>query len=121
MRVLAFWIAVVALCCAAILLHPARAQVAPDPSQFPNCEGFIASHCCCTNGACFVISRADIVRIDETHYRILRTGEIVEAKGKSPDGRVRRCTYDYDPQRGFVRIGHPDAKTSCLYVTETGS
>lgn len=98
------------------------AQQGPDPARYPNCEGFISPSCCCTNGGCFFISRSDIVRIDETHYRIIRTGEIVEAKGRSPDGRVRRCTYDFDPQQGgFIRIGHPDAKTSCLYVTEPGS
>lgn len=84
------------------------------------CDGFISASCCCTTGACFVIPRSEIIRLDETRYRIVRTGEIVEAKGASPDGQVRRCTYDHD-HTGFVRIGHPDAKTSCLYVTETGS
>lgn len=98
----------------------ARGQNALVQTQHPNCEGFISPSCCCTNGGCFFISRSDIVRIDETRYRIIRTGEIVEAKGRSPDGRVRRCTYDLKDGH-FVRIGHPDAKTSCLYVTEPGS
>jgi hypothetical protein len=83
------------------------------------CDGFISASCCCTSGACFVIPRSEIIRLDETRYRITRTGEVIEAKGSSPDGQVRRCTH------GMVgneyRIGHPDAKTSCLYVTETGS
>lgn len=86
------------------------------------CDGFISASCCCTTGACRVIPRSEIIRIDETHYRIIRTGEVVEAKGRSPDGQVRRCSYDWDSETGqAVRIGHPDARTSCLYVTETGS
>jgi hypothetical protein len=97
---------------AAIIAGPSMGQ--------DTCEGFISAQCCCTSGACFVIPRSAIIRLDEKRYRIIRTGEIVEAKGSSPDGLVRRCTFDnHDGQ--FVRIGHPDARTSCLYVTETGS
>jgi hypothetical protein len=92
---------------------------APSMGQ-DTCDGFISASCCCTSGSCRVISRSEIIRLDDKHYKIIRTGEIVEAKGFSPDGQVRRCSYDWENGQA-VRIGHPDAKTSCLYVTETGS
>ncbi len=105
---------------ALVLLAPARAQESPDPLQYPNCEGFIAASCCCTANACFDVPRGGIVRLTEDTYRILHTGEVVKAKGRSPHGRVRRCTGNRD-ENGWSMIGHPDAKTNCLYVTETGS
>lgn len=102
------------------LALPARGQDVPPIESYPNCEGFIARECCCTANACFDIPRSAIERLTEDTYRIIRTGEVVKAKGRSPDGRVRRCTGNRT-ETGWHFIGHPDAKTNCLYVTDTGS
>jgi hypothetical protein len=98
----------------------ARSQTSPDPHFYPNCQGFIAAQCCCTNFACFEIPRSEIEHLGNNRWRILRTGEIVEAKGRSPDGRVWRCTGNSDGAY-WSKLGEPDARTNCLYVTETGS
>lgn len=113
-------VAVTALMLSAVTLPPATAQEAPGLDLYPNCEGFIDASCCCTANACFDVPRNEIERLTEDTYRIIRTGEVVKAKGRSPHGRVRRCTGNRD-ETGWHMIGHPDARTTCLYVTDTGS
>jgi hypothetical protein len=107
------------------LLLLASVAVIVLPSSFARaadtCAGFINPRCCCTTGACFEISASDYVRLDETRFRIVRTGMIVEASGRSPDGKARLCTYDYDSDGNIVRIGHPYAKPSCFYFVEPGT
>jgi len=111
-------LALAALIVCAVILPRAQAQ-SVDP--YPNCEGFIDHKCCCTAGACFDVARSEIERLTEDTYRSIATGEVVKAKGRSPHGRVRRCTGNQDDNGAWYAIGHPRARTNCLYVTDTGS
>ena len=111
MRMLAFWIAVVALGCAAILLSPGQAQ---ETADFPGCHGFISHSCCCTSNGCFDIPNDDAEYIGGDEWFIRSRNEIVKRTGWSKNEKTWLCTNVFE-NGAFSRIGDPTAPVKCFW------
>jgi len=79
---------------------------------------WIASSCCVTNDCCFEIAERDVVDLGNNKLRIVASGQVVERKGFSPDGKYYRCACDLNDGKWVV---HPTAHTRCLFTPMQGS
>jgi hypothetical protein len=82
------------------------------PQQNPNCEGWISHSCCCTNDCCFVVEPGTVEAVDQDHYRILATGQILKRTGWSKNGMFMRCACDQIEGKWTV---HSGAMTRCIF------
>lgn len=89
------------------------AKTARGQSQeYPNCEGWISSSCCCTNDCCFVVEPGTVEAVDQDHYRIVASGQVIKRTGWSQNGRFMRCACDHIDGKWTI---HPTAETRCIY------
>lgn len=89
---------------------PARGQ------DWPNCREFgfnIATSCCCTANCCSEASPGEFRHLGGTTYRSTVTGQDIERKGWSPDGRTVKCACDLI---NGTYTKHPLARVHCLFV-----
>jgi len=87
---------------------PALAQ----QDTHPNCAGWIDFSCCCTNNCCFEVQPGTVEQIDEDHWRIVASGQVLKRTGWSKDGRFMRCACDSIDGKWTV---HPAAFTRCIF------
>lgn len=89
---------------------PARAQ------DWPNCREFgfnIATSCCCTANCCSEAEPGEFRHMGGNTYRSTVTGQDIERKGWSPDGRTVKCACDLI---NGTYTKHPLARVHCLFV-----
>lgn len=80
---------------------------------------FMSKNCCFTNNCCFPISHSDVVDLGNNRFKIVASGQEVNATGFSPDGKYWRCACDLDMNGGWKV--HLKANTRCLYIPFQGS
>jgi hypothetical protein len=119
-----------------ILVFDARAASfveggGPHPSPLmPDIEAydafyssFVDPSCCRTSQCCWEISDDEVVDLGDNKFRIVASGQVVERKGYSPDGKYHRCACDYvagAPGYANWKIW-PGAHTRCLFTPSFGS
>lgn len=111
------WVALILtwLALALTFMAPARAHHSEQHNWLLT---WIASSCCVTNDCCFEIAERDVVDLGNNKLRIVASGQVVERKGFSPDGKFYRCACDQIDGKWVV---HPTANTRCLFTPLQGS
>jgi hypothetical protein len=79
---------------------------------------WIAHECCVTNDCCFEILERDVIDLGGNQLRIVASGQVVQRRGHSPDGKYYRCACDNIAGKWVV---HPAAHTRCLFTPMQGS
>jgi hypothetical protein len=98
--------------------HPS--PLASDPQAYAAFYGsFVPTACCFTSQCCYEIDDDDVEDLGSNSFRIKASGQIVERKGYSPDGKYHRCSCDYH-DTGWWKIW-PGANTRCLFTPSFGS
>lgn len=119
----------------AVSIIRARAQ---EPLQGyhsnPSLLTWIPSTCCVTNDCCWEIQGTEVRLLPPSEwpqilspgsfgemgaewYEIRSTGQKVQRKGFSPDGKFYRCACDYDAESKTWNR-HQGANTRCLFVPQ---
>jgi hypothetical protein len=122
------WMALVAIICITAQAygqtyegprHPS--PIMPDRQAYDAFySSFVDPSCCRTSSCCWEISEDDVVDLGYNKFRIKASGQVVERKGYSPDGKYHRCACDYSADTGQWHIW-PGANTRCLFTPSFGS
>lgn len=83
----------------------------------PWLKTWIEPVCCVTNDCCWEITESEVSPLDGLKWRIRSTGQVVNRRDFSPDGKFYRCACDQSVDSGVVKwIRHQGANTRCLFV-----
>lgn len=95
-------------------LTPAKSQDAPRHSN-PWLLTWIPKQCCVTGDCCWEVKSSDLNPMPNDRWMVVATGQIIQRKDWSPDGRFYRCACDRDPKQAKW-IRHDKAQTWCVFV-----
>jgi hypothetical protein len=96
---------------------PALADPVPgSPAYQEFYGGFVDKQCCWTNECCRPAQSSEFIPLDQIgfRWRIVSTGQEVERKGWSPDGRFHVCQCAFDATAGDW-VKSPTANVRCLF------
>jgi len=102
-----------------LVVIDACARAERIPHSNPWLLTWIPHHCCVTNDCSREVTRHDVTSLQDDHWQINASGQILKRTAHSPDGKYYRCACDYDSSAGKW-IVHPMALTRCIFTPLLG-